>query len=57
MFHLAQKHNLVLHPTPCARANKSLRLIDGKLRENPDANRLFLEILTSLDAEIIFAPL
>ena len=34
-------------------ATKSLRLIDPKLRHDPEANRLFLEILTSHDAEII----
>src|SRR6187200_3209476 len=53
MFRLAQKHHLVLHPDVMRLANKSLRLIDAKLRQNPEANRLFLEILTSQDAEII----
>ena len=53
MFRLAQKHNLVLHPDAMRAATKSLRLIDHKLRQNPEANRLFLEILTSHDAEII----
>jgi [protein-PII] uridylyltransferase len=53
MFRLAQKHHLVLHPDVMRLANKSLRLIDGKLRQNPEANKLFLEILTSQDAEII----
>jgi [protein-PII] uridylyltransferase len=53
MFRLAQKHNLVLHPDAMRAATKSLRLIDTKLRQNPEANRLFLEILTSHDAEII----
>jgi len=53
MFRLAQIHNLVLHPDAMHAANKSLRLIDAKLRQNPEANRLFLEILTSHDAEIV----
>ena len=53
MFRLAQKHNLVLHPDAMRAATKSLKLIDAKLRQNPEANRLFLEILTSNDAEII----
>jgi [protein-PII] uridylyltransferase len=53
MFRLAQKHNLVLHPDAMRAANKSLKLIDPKLRHDPEANRLFLEILTSHDAEII----
>ena len=53
MFHLAQKHNLVLHADAMRAATKSLRLIDAKVRANPEANRLFLEILTSHDAEIV----
>ena len=53
MFRLAQKHNLILHPDAMRAANKSLKLIDGELRQNPEANRLFLEILTSNDAEIV----
>ncbi len=53
MFLLAQKHNLVLHPDAMRAATKSLKLIDSELRQNPEANRLFLEILTSNDAEII----
>jgi [protein-PII] uridylyltransferase len=53
MFRLAQKHNLVLHPDALRAATKSLKLVDGDLRANPEANRLFLEILTSQDAEVI----
>jgi [protein-PII] uridylyltransferase len=53
MFRLAQKHELVLHPDALRAATKSLRLIDNNVRENPEANRLFLEILTSPDAETI----
>ncbi len=53
MFRLAQKHELVLHPDALRTATKSLRLIDNSVRESPEANRLFLEILTSQDAEII----
>src|SRR6185503_13589880 len=53
MFRLAQKHNLVLHPDAMRAATRSLKAIDSKLRHDPEANRLFLEILTSQDAEII----
>jgi [protein-PII] uridylyltransferase len=53
MFRLAQKYNLVLHPDAMRAATRSLKLIDDKLRENPEANRLFLEIMTSHDAEIV----
>jgi [protein-PII] uridylyltransferase len=53
MFHLAQKHSLVLHPDAMRTATHSLKLIDDDLRANAEANRLFLEILTSHDAEIV----
>jgi len=53
MFRYAQKYNLVLHPDAMRTATKSLKLIDSKLRHNPEANRIFLEIITSNDAEII----
>ncbi len=51
MFRIAQKHNLVLHPDAMRTASRSLRMIDSKLRHNPEANRLLLEILTSTNAE------
>src|SRR5881396_1569318 len=54
VFHLAQKYNLALHPDAMHVATRSLKLIDSKLRENEEANRLFLEILTSKnDAETV----
>ncbi|HXW42489.1 MAG TPA: [protein-PII] uridylyltransferase [Xanthobacteraceae bacterium] len=50
MFHLAQKHNLVLHPEAMRTATRSLKLIDKRVRADKEANRLFLEILTSSNA-------
>jgi [protein-PII] uridylyltransferase len=50
MFWLAQKHNLVLHPEAMRTATRSLKLIDKEVREDKEANRLFLEILTSKNA-------
>jgi [protein-PII] uridylyltransferase len=47
LFHVAQQHDLDIHPRALRAASQSLRLINQKLRENPEANRLFLEILTS----------
>jgi [protein-PII] uridylyltransferase len=47
LFHVAQRIELDIHPRALRRAGQSLRLIDAALRENPEANRLFLEILTS----------
>src|SRR5450631_4497099 len=54
VFHLAQKHNLAFHPDTMRAITRSLTLIDAKLRNDAEANRLFLEILTSKnDPEIV----
>jgi len=45
--HLAQKHNLAFHPDAMRAITRSLELVDAKLRDNEEANRLFMEILTS----------
>ena len=47
LFYLAQKHNLAIHPDAMRIAARSLKLINAKVRGNKEANRLFLEILTS----------
>ncbi len=47
IFYLAQKHNLALHPDAMRAITRSLKLVDGKLRANEEANELFLDILTS----------
>ena len=47
LFYLAQKHNLAIHPDAMHLAARSLKLIGAKVRGNKEANRLFLEILTS----------
>src|SRR4029450_5696505 len=47
IFHLAQKHNLAFHPDAMRAITRSLSLIDAKLRDDKEANELFLEILTS----------
>jgi [protein-PII] uridylyltransferase len=54
LFHFAQQRNLAFHPEAMRAATRSLRLIDRDLREDKEANRLFLEILTSKnDAETV----
>jgi [protein-PII] uridylyltransferase len=54
MFRLAQQHNLEFHPEALRAATRSLKLIDRKVRDDAEANRLFLEILTAPDtAEIV----
>jgi [protein-PII] uridylyltransferase len=47
LFYLAHKHNLAIHPDAMRAATRSLKLIDADVRADAEANRLFLEILTS----------
>jgi [protein-PII] uridylyltransferase len=47
LFHVAQQHELDIHPRALRAISQSLRLINQTLREDKEANRLFLEILTS----------
>ncbi len=45
LFHEAQRHGLDIHPKALRLVDQNLKLIDGKLRSNPEANRLFMDIL------------
>ncbi|MEM9104832.1 MAG: [protein-PII] uridylyltransferase, partial [Pseudomonadota bacterium] len=47
LFHLANIHELRFHPDALRSVSRSLKLIDKKVREDEEANRLFLSILTS----------
>jgi len=47
LFHVADIHGLEFHPDALRRLTRSFSLIDNALRENEEANRLFLSILTS----------
>ena len=47
LFWLADKHGLEYHPDALKLLARSLRLINRALRRDPEANRLFLDILTS----------
>jgi [protein-PII] uridylyltransferase len=47
LFHVAQQHDLDIHPRALRAVTQSLRLIDAHLRDDPEANRLFVEILTA----------
>ncbi|HUN48089.1 MAG TPA: [protein-PII] uridylyltransferase [Stellaceae bacterium] len=47
LFHVADQHGLDIHPHALRLITQSLKLIDGKLRADPEANRLFMAILTS----------
>lgn len=47
LFWFADRHGLEFHPDALKLVTRSLRLVDKTLRRNPEANRLFLDILTS----------
>ncbi len=46
----AERNNLLLHPEALRLIRLSLKLIDNSFRANPEANQLFLELLTSRNA-------
>jgi len=46
LFHTAQARDLDIHPKALRLITRNLRLVDS-IRDDPEANRLFLEMLTS----------
>jgi [protein-PII] uridylyltransferase len=54
IFHLADRYDLAFHPDAMQQVARSLRLIDARLRDDAEANRLFVEILSSRnDPEVV----
>jgi [protein-PII] uridylyltransferase len=47
LFHVAQEHEIDIHPHALRLIRRSLGKVDAPLRADPEANRLFLEMLTS----------
>ncbi len=47
LFRVAQKNDLDIHPSAFRLATQSLQAIDRKVRKDPEANQIFLQILTS----------
>jgi [protein-PII] uridylyltransferase len=47
LFWAADRSSLAIHPDATRLVTQSLKRIDAELRADPEANRLFLEILTS----------
>jgi [protein-PII] uridylyltransferase len=47
LFWVADRSGLQIHPEATRLVTQSLKRVDAKLRANPEANRLFMEILTS----------
>lgn len=50
LFWLAGRHNLAIHPDATRLATRSLKLIGHSLRNDAEANKLFLDIITSKNA-------
>jgi [protein-PII] uridylyltransferase len=53
IFRLAQKNELAFHPDAMRTVARSLNLITPQVREDAEANQLFMDILTSNDAEVV----
>jgi [protein-PII] uridylyltransferase len=47
LFHVAQEHDLDVHPATLRLITQNIKAIKAPMRRNPEANRLFLEMLTS----------
>ena len=47
LFAVADAQSLEIHPTTMRAANRDARLIDARTRDDPRANALFLDVLTS----------
>ena len=47
LFHTALEHGIDIHPKALDRVHRALKRIDASLRADADANRLFVEMLTS----------
>ena len=50
LFWIADRSNLPIHPDATRLVTQSLKRIDARLRDDKEANRLFLETLTSRNA-------
>ncbi|SNB52019.1 UTP--GlnB (protein PII) uridylyltransferase, GlnD [Arboricoccus pini] len=46
LFRLAQERELDIHPAALAAVQLNLRLVGNEMRHNPEADRIFLQILT-----------
>ena len=54
MFALAAREKLEIHPTAMRAASRDAVLIDRKLRDDPRANALFMEVLTNIhDPDVV----
>ncbi|MFQ5955735.1 MAG: [protein-PII] uridylyltransferase [Kiloniellales bacterium] len=47
LFHIAQENQIDIHPRALRLIRQSINKVNAKLRADPEANRLFLDVLTS----------
>lgn len=47
LYEIASRDDLAIHPDTSRLVTQSLRLVTGQLRNDPEANKIFLEILTA----------
>ncbi|HOV02773.1 MAG TPA: [protein-PII] uridylyltransferase [Kaistiaceae bacterium] len=47
VFHLADRYDLAFHPDAMRQITRSLGLVNSRLRDDPEANALFLDIIAS----------
>ena len=50
LFYVAHNEGLDIHPHALRLVTQNLKLIDKALRENPEANRMFVEMASSIDS-------
>ncbi len=48
LFAVAQEHELDIHPYALKQVRANLHLVDGKMRKKPEANAMFMDMLTSV---------
>jgi len=47
LFHVAQENGIDIHPATLRLITQNIKLVDARLRADPEANRLFMAMLTS----------
>ena len=47
LFHVAQENDVDIHPATLRLITQNIKLVDAKLRDNEEANRLFMAMMTS----------
>jgi len=49
LFQVAQDHDLDIHPFALKHVRDALKLVNAKLRKSPEANAMFMDMLTSIN--------